>query len=90
MILNMTILELICQAGMLIFGGLAVFFVSKKNKWMKWGFIFGLMGQPFWVYTSVHTEQWGMFALVVFYTFNWMKGIYNYWIKKETRNEEIS
>ena len=92
LLMNMTTLEIICQIGMLIFGGLAVFFISKKNKWMKWGFIFGLMGQPAWFYVAITTKQWGMLALVVFYTFNWAKGIYNYWIKKdkEIENEEVS
>jgi len=83
----MEILDIICQIWMLIFGGLAVFFVSKKNKWMRWGFIFGVMSQPAWFYTAIRTQQWGMLLLVIFYTLNWFKGIYNYWIKKDKTNE---
>lgn len=84
------IYEIISQVGMLLFGGLAIFFVSKKNKWMRWGYIFGLIGQPFWIYMAVKTDQWGMLALTIFYTFNWMKGIYNYWIKEDNHGTKDS
>lgn len=37
-------LDIIAQAGVFIFGLIAIVLVAKKN---KWGFVFGLLSQPF-------------------------------------------
>lgn len=81
MILEMTILEFVCQIWMLVFSSLAIFFVAKDNEWARWGFIFGVIGQPAWLIMAIYTHQWGMFILTIFYTLNWCKGVYNHWIK---------
>lgn len=41
-----------------------------------------LIGQPFWWYSTFIVEQWGIFIMSIFYTVAWMKGTYNYWVKK--------
>lgn len=61
----------------------SIWFVSRREKWKRWGFIIGLVSQPFWLYETYMSEQWGMFAVSVFYTYSWCQGIYNYWIKEE-------
>lgn len=76
-------IETICQIWILIFGCLAIWFVSRREHWMRWGYIFGLIGQPVWVYVTFVSEQWGMFLLTWFYVYSWSQGIYNYWIRKE-------
>jgi nicotinamide riboside transporter PnuC len=70
------------QVMIFIFGASGIWFVSRKEEWKRWGYIFGLMGQPFWFYTALVNQQWGILALTVFYTYSWSQGIYNYWIKR--------
>lgn len=66
----------------LIFGCSAIWLVSRKEKWKRWGYIAGLFAQPFWFYTSYQGQQWGIFILTMFYSYSWLQGIYFYWIKK--------
>ena len=77
-----TIEEIIIQTFIFLFSASAVWFVSRKEKWRRWGYIFGLCGQPFWFY-SVDTEQGGILALCVWYTYSWGQGVYNFWIKEQ-------
>ena len=71
---------MIVQIFIFIFGCSAIWFVSRKEEWKRWGYILGLCGQPFWIYSFWNTDQWGMFALTLFYTYSWGQGVYNYWI----------
>lgn len=71
----------IAQVGIMIFGASAIWFVGRKESWKRWGYILGLLGQPFWIYSSVVNEQWGILIMTLFYTYSWSQGIYNYWIK---------
>ncbi len=41
--------DIIAQVGIVIFGAIAIILVAKKN---KWGFVVGLLSQPFWFITS--------------------------------------
>jgi len=65
-----------------LLGASSIWFVSRKEKWKRWGYIIGLCGQPFWIYMSINTHQWGLLALTFVYIYNWSMGIHNYWIKK--------
>lgn len=69
------------QVMIFIFGASGIWFVSRKEDWKRWGYILGLMGQPFWFYSALTNEQWGILALTAFYTYSWSQGIFNYWIK---------
>jgi len=42
----------------------------------RWGFVVGLMTQPFWFYTSFRHRQWGIFIASIFYAFGWAMGVY--------------
>ena len=71
----------ITQLGIIVFGPLAIFLVTARNpKVRRWGYICGLCSQPFWFWTTAIHEQWGIFALSVFYAFSWAKGVWNFWI----------
>jgi nicotinamide riboside transporter PnuC len=69
-----------------LFSSISIWFISRREKWKRWGYIIGLCGQPFWFYSAFTTKQYGIVLLSVFYTYSWIQGIYNYWIKK---NEKI-
>ena len=59
-----------------LLGALAIWLTSSGNQRVRlWGYVAGLISQPFWLWTTWEAQQWGMFALSVFYTFAWCKGI---------------
>ena len=74
----------IVQISILVLGASNAWLLSRKEKWRRWGYILGMMGQPFWIYSTVQNKQWGIFALALFYIYCWGQGIYNFWIKKES------
>jgi len=78
---------MISQIGIVLFGLSAVWLIGRKEKWSRWGFILGLMSQPFFIYTAWKHEQWGLFILSICYVYVWFQGIYNYWIKKDSVKE---
>lgn len=70
------------QLMIAIFGGLAIYLVGRKDKYKKYGYISGLLSQPFWLYTSFVNKQWGIMVLSLWYTYSWANGIKNYWFKQ--------
>lgn len=73
-------LDLLANIGVAVFGITAIILVAKKN---KWGFVIGLISQPFWLVTSYLNKQWGVFILTVVYVFTWSYGIYEWFFKKD-------
>lgn len=47
----------------------------------RFGCLFGLAGQPFWIYSAFIAAQWGIFAMSFFYTAMWLRGFYHQWIR---------
>ena len=76
--------DTVAQIGIAILGIIAIILVAKKN---KWGFVFGLLSQPFWFITSLINKQWGVFLLSIIYVGIWIFGIYN-WFFKDKNNEQ--
>ena len=75
-------IDIIAQIGIAIFGVTAIILVAKKN---KWGFVFGLLSQPFWYITSYMNKQWGVFFLSFVYTASWCYGVYEWFFKKKKK-----
>ncbi len=78
------------QFFILVFSAIAIGLVGRREKWSRWGYIFGIASQPFWLYETFAEKQWGMFALSIWYCISWGQGIYNYWIiqdpEEQTKN----
>lgn len=74
--------DAISQIGIAIFGVTAIVLVAKKN---KWGFVFGLLSQPFWFITSLTNKQWGIFFVSIIYSFSWIFGIYQWFFKDKKK-----
>ena len=55
---------MIAQIGIISLGVTAVFLVSRKN---KWGFVIGLISQPFYFITSILNQQIGIFITTFLY-----------------------
>jgi hypothetical protein len=52
---------------------------DSRPRWRRWAGIFGLIGQPFWMYTSWKASQWGIFGLCFLYTYCWVRGLRQQW-----------
>ena len=74
--------DTIAQVGIAVLGVTAIILVAKKN---KWGFVFGLLSQPFWFITSFINEQWGIFFLTIIYSGSWLLGIYEWFFKNKDK-----
>jgi len=77
--------DTIAQIGLAIFGVTAIILVAKKN---KWGFVFGLLSQPFWFISSFTNKQWGIFLLNIIYSFSWSYGIYVWFFKNKKTHKK--
>jgi len=75
-------LDSISQIGIFFLGITSVVLVARKN---KWGFVAGLLAQPFWFYTSYVNEQWGIFLASFAYAASWTYGVYEWFCKKQER-----
>jgi hypothetical protein len=73
-------LDTISQIAISILSVTAIALVARKN---KWGFVVGLVSQPFWLWTSYVNKQWGVFLVSIIYVFSWAYGIYVWFFKSE-------
>lgn len=75
-------LNIILQSFIFLLGASSIWFIAQKKPWSRWGYIFGLASQPFWLISSLENKQYGIAILSLVYGYSWSIGIYNYWIKK--------
>jgi hypothetical protein len=72
----------ISQIGIVFFGVLAAWLTQQANdNRKKYACIFGLISQPFWFYSAIESDQWGICLLSIIYTLVWLIGFKNYWVK---------
>jgi len=76
-------LDEIAQVGVFVLSILAVVLVSRKN---RWGFVSGLLSQPFWLITSYLNGQIGVFAVSIAMAVSWSYGVYNWFFKNNQNN----
>lgn len=68
------------QIPLTVFSLMAVFCVTSRDEYArKWGPVFGLCSQPFWIIATASAGQWGMLFLSLVYTVMWVRGIWNAW-----------
>lgn len=79
-------LDTLSQIGITLFGIGAIVLVARKN---KWGFVLGLLSQPFWFTTAFLNDQWGIMAINLIYAGTWTYGIYN-WFWKDKGVDNIA
>ncbi len=79
---KMTANEKTAQVVIAISSCVTIFFLSHLGniELAKWGFLTGLVGQPFWLVSTVRKSQWGMFAVSVFYTWQFLDGVMRFWM----------
>lgn len=67
---------MIAQTAIFVLSATAAIMVASTGKWHRWGFVVGMVSQPFWLYATWTAEQYGIFALAIYYTFAWALGIH--------------
>lgn len=72
----------IIQALIPVFGLVAIFLTQLAC-------IFGLISQPFFLYSTNEAEQVGMFLLSICYTAVWVMGVKNYWFNEVETSQNI-
>lgn len=66
----------ISQVAIVLFSGASVWaFAGGRH---RAGFILGLLGQPFWIYSTAVGEPWGMLAVSLWFTANYVRGLVNH------------
>jgi len=74
-------METFAQYIIFICGIIVAGTIGRKDKWQRWSYIFILISEPFWFYTSYINGQWGIFLTSLIYTYGGLEGIKNYWLK---------
>jgi len=70
------------QLALTVTGVVAIFLSQdSRHSVRKWSCVFGMLGQPFWFYSSFKAGQAGIFILCFFYTFSWMRGFWTNWYR---------
>lgn len=71
---------MIPQLFIMLFGVSAIWLVGRKEpRVRRWGFVCGLCAQPFWLWTTLSHEQYGIAALCLLYGYSWASGLRNNW-----------
>lgn len=69
------------QFIILVSGAIAIWLTQQPNTgWQRYACLVGIVGQPFWLYSTWEAQQFGMFGLSVFYTYSWLLGIKVHWL----------
>ena len=56
------------QLIILIFGSLAIALIAQKSESVQfWGFVCGLVSEPFWLIEAWRTGQWGVVILAAYW-----------------------
>ena len=74
----------IAQVGIAVTGLTAIFLTqSRSANARRCACLFGIAGQPFWIWSAWVASQWGILFLCLFYTAAWAKGVWTHWIKPD-------
>ena len=76
-------IDILAQIWIGVCGCSSVWLVARREHWRRWGYIMGILGQPAWIYTTIHHEQWGIALLTAWYSYSWGLGVWNFWIKPQ-------
>jgi hypothetical protein len=72
------------QVAIAVTGLVAVFLTQQNNpEWKRYACLFGVAGQPFWFWVTIEAQQWGILLMSVAYTYFWLLGVYNHWIRPQ-------
>lgn len=62
---------------------LALTQLKVPEHWRKFAPVFGMVGQPFWIISTIQSGQFGILILCCCYAVLWILGFYNQWIAND-------
>lgn len=76
-------IDILAQAAITVCGITTVYLSQDtRTEYRRWACIVGCVAQPAWFYSAWTAGQWGVFLVCVFYALGWMRGVYNFWIRR--------
>jgi hypothetical protein len=66
------------QLAIVLLSPLALWLISDGGAVARWGFVVGLVAQPFWIYATARSRQLGAFLISVLYLAIWIRGIVHF------------
>ena len=78
-------IDVLAQAGIAILSPWAIVLVAKKN---KWGFVAGLLSQPFWFITAFINNQPGVLFVSIVYSLCWLFGVHEWFFKGKKQGQK--
>jgi hypothetical protein len=77
------LIEAVLQGWITLTACAAIWLLSTNKPYSRWGFIVGLLGQPGWLLATWVHGQFGMFVVSLFFTYAYVQGIWEFWIKPQ-------
>ncbi len=59
-------------------GASAVYIISQKKPWYKYGYVVGLFSQILWLSLFLHYKQYVMLIQILLYGYVWYSGLRNH------------
>lgn len=72
----------VATVHMMLVGVVTITLIASRPHLQRWGFVLGLWNQWAWYFVAIHDESWGIVAMNVLYTINYLRGIRMYWSYK--------
>lgn len=73
------------QAALFLLGTAAVWLSQDQRPQVaRYACLCGFAAEPFWFYTSIVHDQWGIVLLSVLYAVAWGRGIWTHWLRPAT------
>ncbi len=76
------------QLMIVILGISSIVCISSTNiRLMRFGFLFGVLAEPFWMYSAIMNNQWGIFYICIVYMLCHIRGYLN--AIKQVKHEQV-
>ncbi len=75
--------------GIAFFGIAAIWVVGRPGSWRRWGYVLGLMSQPFWFIMAVSDKNCALFVLSLFYAASWARGVWYHFFAFDAPKEKF-
>ena len=73
-------IDILVQVAIVILGALAIsLLASAKGQVRRWGYVAGLVSEPFWIWSAYFADQFGVIALAVWWGYHYYRGAVNNW-----------
>jgi hypothetical protein len=71
-------LDALAQIAIVVLSPIAIALLAEAGPSARWGFVVGLLVQPFWIYATARARQAGALIVSILYLAIWIRGIVNH------------